>query len=105
MAKYQMKTYFKPFGKNSNFKPDGGCGAIVFKNTGDMPAIINDVWRLEPGDETPTISTGHPDVVDITEYSVAFDESAGGTSKSVTAIYTQTVPITIKSGAAHCDQF
>jgi hypothetical protein len=104
MAKYQMKTYFKQFGKNADFKPDGGCGAIIFKNTGDQVAKINDVWELQPGDETPTISTGHPDVIDVTQYSVAFDASSGSNA-SVTAIYTQTVPITVKNGAAVCDKF
>jgi hypothetical protein len=103
MAKYQMKTKFTQFGVNDKFTPK--CSAIVFKNAGDRVAIINDIWRLEPGDETPTISTGHPDVVDMTEYTIAFDVSSGGTGPLVNIMYTETTPIALKNGANNCENF
>lgn len=104
MAKYRMITKFTQFGSNDRqiFK----CNAVVFKNSGDRVAVINDTWRLEPGDESPTISTGHPDVVDETEYTIAFDASSGGTGPLVNVIYTQTMPITSKNGGIqNCENF
>jgi hypothetical protein len=104
MANYKMITKFTQFGAND--KQIFRCNAVVFKNSGDRVAIINDTWRLDPGDETPTISTGHPDVVDLTEYTIAFDATSGGTAPLVNVIYTQTTPIKTKgSGVANCENF
>jgi hypothetical protein len=103
MKKYRMKTYFRQFGKNGKFTPE--CSAVVFKNAGDQPVRINDTWLLEPGDETPTISTGHPDVVDETEYTFAFVTGGGGTGPLLNVIYTQIRPIDAKSSADACENF
>jgi hypothetical protein len=103
MAKYKMRTFMKQFSRND--KQKFNCGAIVFRNVGDMRAKINDVWTLDPGDETPTISTGHPDVIDETEYKVTFTNDIGGTISLVNAIYTQTLPVTVGTGKqTPCDK-
>jgi hypothetical protein len=103
MAKYKMRTFFTQIGSNEKLNPK--CNAIVFKNSGDRVAVINDTWRLEPGDETPTISTGHPDVVDMTEYSISFDVSSGGTGPLVNVIYTQTTSLEKNSITNDCQNF
>lgn len=101
MVKYKMTTFFRQYGGNKKFTPH--CHAIIFRNNGDVPAIINKNWRLEPGDETPPISTVHPNVVDETEYSIAFDTGGGGTTKLVGVIYTQIIPVESKSSGDACE--
>lgn len=104
MAQYRSKTHFWQTSVNDDIKPM--CTAITFKNTGDQPLRINNVWRLEPGEETPSISTGDPEVVDETTYSVAFDASGGGTAPQCTALYITTNYKTTKgNGSDACDQF
>lgn len=103
MAKYKQTTFFRQYGENKSITLL--CGAIVFKNSGDVAVDINKTWRLEPGDETPTISTGHPDVVDETEYTIAFDPTSAGTIKLVNVIYTQIKPVDPKGKAGACDNF
>jgi hypothetical protein len=101
MARYKSKTTFEEIGKTDNSFVRK-CNAIIFKNVGDQRCKINGVWTLEPGEETPTISTGHPEVVDETEYKVVFDPASGGTAPLVVCIYTTVYPITSK-GAANTD--
>ena len=87
-----------------NWRPK--CHSIIFKNTGDVQVKINDLWVLEPGEETPTISTGHPEVVDMTDYSVSFDPTTSGTAPRVVAVYTQTQPNGNRNGnTVNCENF
>lgn len=82
------------------------CYAIMFKNVGDQAAIINGVWRLEPGEQTPTMSMMSPDIVDETEYQINFDSSVG-TAPLVNAIIMEVYPVLTKNGrnASECKQF
>ncbi len=82
------------------------CTAILFKNTGDRPLKINGGWLLQPGEETPTISTGNPEVIDTTTYTVAFDVSGGGIAPQVTALIITTTSNTSKGvNGNDCDKF
>ena len=101
MAKYKMKSFFPQFGKNDKFTPL--CNAIVFRNAGEVQVRINDNWVLEPGDETPTISTGFPDVVDETEYTIAFDPTSVNPNRLVNVIYTQIQLKEQKSNFKNCE--
>lgn len=91
MAKYKSKTHFWPTAINASISPK--CTAILFKNTGDTPANINGLLLIQPGEETPTISTCDPEVVDMTEYRVEFVVGSGGTAPMVVAMYTEVMPI------------
>lgn len=106
MAKYFNYTDFWQTAENDKITPK--CSAIIFKNMGDKAAKINGVWRLEPGEETPTISTGNPEVVDMSTYQVSFDESSGGIAPLVIAILIYTMPITSTAagpGGDACEKF
>lgn len=102
---YINKTNFWNTAVNArNFRPQ--CHAIIFKNTGDVRATINDQWILEPGEETPTISTGHPEVIDMTEYRINFEVGSAGVSPKVTAIYLQIAPNQANTtGTVTCETF
>lgn len=104
---YQSKTEINQIGKDENdLKPK--CHAIIFKNAGDMRVKINDVWILEPGEETPTISTGNPEVIDLSSYKITFDPTGGGTVKLVTYIAIFIRPFNMKGSGgsgSECENF
>lgn len=103
MPRYKSTTYFWQTSDNDMILPM--CNGIVFKNSGDQACVINDKWRLEPGDESPTISTGHPEVVDVSEYRIVFDTGSGGIAPLVNAIYTQVMELKTKKQADACEEF
>lgn len=100
--KYAAKHNFTQIGENTySFKPK--CHAIIFKNVGDMRAKINGTWVLEPGEETPSLSSGHPEVIDLTDYKIIFESDSGGTAPAVNVIYTTLSPYSNKDAADNCE--
>jgi hypothetical protein len=104
---YKAITEIKQFGKDDNdYRPK--CHAIIFKNAGDMRVKLNDVWVLEPGEETPTISTGHPEVLDYSSYKISFDPSGGGVMPLLNAITITVRPFSLtgtNDGSDACENF
>lgn len=92
---YKGKVRFWQSGKNDKITPK--CASILFRNTGETRLRINEIWPLEPGEETPPIAMIFPNVIDETEYRITFDP--GGTKPQVTAMILDISPTNQSNGS------
>lgn len=71
---------------SDTYKFSGDCNAIMFKNAGEVPALINNALPLPPGE---SFTSGlNLDSLDITNYTVSFPGAAVGANKLVVIIKT-----------------
>lgn len=97
-ASNDIRQYSKP----GNI-PTDGCNSIYFENQGDVTAIINNVWRLIPG-QARSLNQLDPRVIDSTNYYISFDASdpyTTGTNKNLVVIPTFIIDQQNKSGNGH----
>lgn len=97
-ASNDIRQYSKP----GNI-PTKGCNSIYFENQGDVTAVINNIWRIVPGDAR-SLNQLDPRVIDDTLYYISFDTTdpfTTGTNQNLVVIPTFIITPSNKSGNAH----
>lgn len=68
---YSANNDIRQYSKAGNI-PTQGSNSIYFENQGNVTAVINNIWKIRPG-EARSLSQINPEVVDETNYYISFD--------------------------------
>jgi len=99
---YSATNDIRQYSKPGNI-PTKGCNSIYFENQGNVTAIINNIWRIVPGDAR-SLNQLDPRVNDDTLYYISFDQTdpfSTGTTQNLVVIPTFIIDSSNKSGNAN----